>query len=482
MKRGFSMKKLFVGFLAILSVAFLGSCSSKEETKALTHAEYLKAEKGTTVTIEAYIQGKQAWWESDGIGVATFYLQDQDGGYFVYNLPCDKNAYDNDLTIGTKIQVTGQKTDWAGEIEIAGLAEGAEATYTVLKDKKYIATPKDVTAFLGTDTLLDSQNMAVEFKDLYVVAQEDRTSAFYYKYDNSGKDGDDLYLTLSDGVHYLSACVESYLCDKDSEVYNAVKTLAVGDKVNVEAFLYWYNGAQPHVTKVTKTGTNIFTKAQGTNTHAEYAKAENGTPLVIEAFIQGKQAWWENDGIGVASFYLEDNVGGYFAYNLPCTKSDYDTKLTLGKKIRIKGNKTSWAGENEIDGLAPGAEATYEVLEDRYTASPIDATNELGKDSLLQYQNMFAKFKGLTVVAKDKEHVIYYKHNNAGTRGDDIYFDVSDGKTTYTFTVESYLCDENSDCYKAVEALKDGDKIDIEGFLYWYNGVQPHVTKVTPTK
>lgn len=66
------MKKLFVGFLAILSVAFLGSCSSKEETKALTHAEYLKAEKGTTVTIEAYIQGKQAWWESDGIGVATF--------------------------------------------------------------------------------------------------------------------------------------------------------------------------------------------------------------------------------------------------------------------------------------------------------------------------------------------------------------------------------------------------------------------------
>ena len=26
-----------------------------------------------------------------------------------------------------------------------------------------------------------------------------------------------------------------------------------------------------------------------------------------------------------------------------------------------------------------------------------------------------------------------------------------------------------------------GDKIDVEGFLYWYNGAQPHVTAVYPT-
>ena len=471
------MKKIFAGCLALLSIG-LYACKGDTKSSALTHAEYLQAEKSTTVTIEAYIQGKQEWWESDGVGVASFYLQDQDGGYFVYNLPCDKESYDKKLTIGKKIQVTGQKTDWAGEIEIDGLAAGAEATYTILKDKEYVAVPKDVTQDLGTDQLIASQNMAVEFKDMTVLAQSDGVSAFYYKWDNSGKAGDDLYISLTDGENILSACVESYLCDKDTEVYKAVEALQVGDKVDLQGFLYWYEGAQPHVTKVTKKG-NIFAKAEGTNSHEEYVKAQNGDSLVIEAFIQAKQAWWENDGVGVASFYLQDNVGGYFAYNLPCTKAEYDNQLTIGKKVKITGAKTSWAGENEIDGLAPGAEATFEVLDDVYLAQPKDITNLLGDPALLALQNMYVKLQGLTVVAKDKDHVVYYKHNNAGVRGDDIYFDVSDGKNTYTFTVESYLCDENTDCYKAVEALKDGEKIDIEGLLYWYNGAQPHVTKVT---
>ncbi|MDE5546918.1 MAG: hypothetical protein K2I88_05590 [Anaeroplasmataceae bacterium] len=245
------MKTVFAIFVGILSLCLFVSCAKEEESNALTHAEYLAAEKGTTVTIEAYIQGKQSWWESDGVGVASFYLQDQDGGYFVYNLPCTKDDYDKKLTAGTKIQVTGNKTEWSGEVEIDGLSAGAEATYKILNAKKFIANPKDVTDQLGKD-LLASQNMAVTFKNLEVVAQEDGTSAFYYKWDNSGNEGDDLYITLTDGTNTLSAVVESYLCDKDSEVYKAVKGLAVGDKITIEAFLYWYNGAQPHITKVTK--------------------------------------------------------------------------------------------------------------------------------------------------------------------------------------------------------------------------------------
>jgi hypothetical protein len=33
-----------------------------------------------------------------------------------------------------------------------------------------------------------------------------------------------------------------------------------------------------------------------------------------------------------------------------------------------------------------------------------------------------------------------------------------------------------------VEALQVGDVIDAEGFLYWYNGANPHITKVTKAK
>ena len=41
------------------------------------------------------------------------------------------------------------------------------------------------------------------------------------------------------------------------------------------------------------------------------------------------------------------------------------------------------------------------------------------------------------------------------------------------------LCGADSDVYKAVKELKIGDKIDMEGFLYWYEGVNPHITSVT---
>ena len=49
---------------------------------------------------------------------------------------------------------------------------------------------------------------------------------------------------------------------------------------------------------------------------------------------------------------------------------------------------------------------------------------------------------------------------------------------TYTFTVESYLCGPDTDIYKAVKDFHIGDVIDLEGFLYWYEGPNPHITAV----
>ena len=50
---------------------------------------------------------------------------------------------------------------------------------------------------------------------------------------------------------------------------------------------------------------------------------------------------------------------------------------------------------------------------------------------------------------------------------------------TYNFCVESYLCGQDTEVYQAVEALRIGDVINAEGFLYWYEGVNPHITAVT---
>ena len=34
-------------------------------------------------------------------------------------------------------------------------------------------------------------------------------------------------------------------------------------------------------------------------------------------------------------------------------------------------------------------------------------------------------------------------------------------------------------CARVVKNLKIGDTVDMEGFLYWYEGVNPHITSVT---
>ena len=45
--------------------------------------------------------------------------------------------------------------------------------------------------------------------------------------------------------------------------------------------------------------------------------------------------------------------------------------------------------------------------------------------------------------------------------------------------VESYLTGSGTDVYEAVKKLQKGDKVDLEGFCYWFDGLTPHITSVT---
>ena len=157
---------------------------------------------------------------------------------------------------------------------------------------------------------------------------------------------------------------------------------------------------------------------------------------------------------------------------MPCSQEEYEL-LTVGTKIRVTGYKAEWAGEVEI------VDATYEIIEGNYVAEALDVTALLGTEELINYQNQFVSFKGMTVEARDDGAAFNYKWDGSGVDGDDLYFNVSLNGTTYTFTVESYLCDSTTDVYAAVKALEVGQTVDLEGFLYWYEGVNPHITSVT---
>ena len=215
-------------------------------------------------------------------------------------------------------------------------------------------------------------------------------------------------------------------------------------------------------------------KSEGVMTHDEYLAAAVDDEVTIETYVQAKQSWWEDK----ATFYTQDKAGAYFIYNMPCSEEDYE-KLVPGTKIKVTGYKAEWSGEIEVADVS-----SFEIEDGEYIAEPLDVTDLLGKDELIDHQNELVSFKGMTVEAAgqdaDGNDVAYlYNYDGSGSEGDDLYFNVSLNGETYTFTVESYLCDKDSDVYKAVEALNIGDKIDMEGFLYWYEGVNPHITSVT---
>ena len=207
--------------------------------------------------------------------------------------------------------------------------------------------------------------------------------------------------------------------------------------------------------------------------YEEYMAAELDSKVVIEASVQAKQSWWEDK----ATVYAQDEDGAYFLYNMACSKEDYE-KLVPGATIRVTGYKTEWSGEVEI------IDATFEFVDGEFIAEPFDATELLGKDELIDHQNQLATFKGLTVEPAGKDAdgndvAFLYNWDGSGSEGDDLYFNVSYNGQTYSFVVESYLCDASSDVYAAVKALEIGQTIDAEGFLYWYEGVNPHITSVT---
>ena len=196
----------------------------------MTHEEYMAAELDSAVVIETYVQGHQSWWDNK----ITVYCQSPDGAYVLYELQCSEEDAAK-LVPGTKILVNGYKGEWAGEIEVMdGTFEFVEGGDT------FIAEATDVTELLGTEELINHQNEFVAFNGMTVEAIE-------YK---NGEPGDDIYVTLGYNGASYSFCVEVYLTGTDSDVYTTVGTLNVGDVVNVEGFLYWYEGVNPHITAI----------------------------------------------------------------------------------------------------------------------------------------------------------------------------------------------------------------------------------------
>lgn len=213
---------------------------------------------------------------------------------------------------------------------------------------------------------------------------------------------------------------------------------------------------------------DIFAKSEGVLTHAEYLAAEEGSRVTVEAFVQGHQSWWDNK----ITVYAEDKDGGYFFYDMECSEADA-AKLVTGAKIKVTGDKAVWSGQIEL------MDATFEFEDGSYVAPALAIDKLLGTDELESHMNQFISVTGAKVADKGDGAAFFYNWDNSGEDGSsDLYFDVEVEGNIYTFVVRRYLTEPGSEVYETVKNLQVGDTVDIQGFLYWYEGPQPHVTSV----
>ena len=241
------MKKIIaiVILVATLCCALVGCSKVDPNLKSegvMTYAEYNAAALKSTVTIEGFIQAKQAYAEA--YKNTCLYLQDGEGAYFVYRIGCTQEQYDT-FKVGSKIKIVGTKDAWGGEVEIVDIT-----AFEIVGTDTWIAKATDVTSIIHDNAELKKhENKFAVVKDMTVVS-------VVFQNDVAG-DNNDIYLTLSkkdaDGVDKTyEFCVEEALVDFQTAEYKAVSELKAGDVVDVEGFLYWYEDAiNTHVTKVT---------------------------------------------------------------------------------------------------------------------------------------------------------------------------------------------------------------------------------------
>ena len=470
------MKKTVAILLVLAMVFTMAACGKKEEEPTpaadifakgegvMTYAEYEAAAVDSQVTIEAFVQ---ACAYNAQYGNASLFLQDKDGGYYVYrmNVSADDAAK---LVQGAKLKVIGYKSEWSGEVELT------DATFEVLEGT-YVAEAADATYDFYEEGLAKYPNQLVKVTGVQVEPSLDADGnavPFLYNWDGSGAKGSnsDLYFNVSFHGNVFNLTVETDECPEGSDVYKAVEALKIGDTIDFESFIYWYNGPNPHVQKVT------VTKAADAAVSADaFAAAAVDTEVIVEGYVT-KAAY--NEQYGNISFFMQDTQMGYYVYRMNVTPEEA-AKIDTGVKVRVKGYKSEWSGEVEI------IDATFEILDGEYKPAAYDITALLSnEEQLIKHMNKYVAFNNVTVAPSKNaagEDVAYlYNWDGSGAAGSncDLYFNVAVGDQIYNLTVESDECAEGSETYELATQMKIGDVVNLEGVLYWYNGANPHITKV----
>ena len=197
--------------------------------KGLTYAEYYATEAGKTVVVKGVITAIIS--KERGNTVNGFYMQDQDGGYYVYGMVSGQTPESLGLKVGMTVRAAGEKDIYNGTHEIK------DAGVEILDETITAVTPADYTeiftkaAKLSDEALTAKQSTVVTLKGVTVK-------------ENGGSDGSYYYFELAGKKSYVR--ISSSACPLTKDEITAFKAgfeSSFGKVGNVTGIISLYDGS-----------------------------------------------------------------------------------------------------------------------------------------------------------------------------------------------------------------------------------------------
>lgn len=455
-----------------------------ELIEVMDYENFMAAEAGDFVAIEGYVSAKQSWWADK----ATMYLAGENAGegYFIYEMTMTEAEYNNDYKIGAKVRIYGAKTIYAGEHEIMGKDINYDlSTVETAKASNHIV---DITSSVKADDIEKYQNSkftaTLKVKQYPAQAEGSNTTvaangAYAYK---GSEPTDDLYFILVDAAgNELSCCVEKYLTSAYATVKEALMSadFTVGELVEVEGYLYWWEGANPHITSIRFGELDAM--------YETFMSTEDGEEVEVEGYLLGKTTYYNGKcnlylagatAEGYTTKFVENGAEGYYVYDFECTQEQFDA-LTYMCFVNVKGTKALYAGMQEIiNATVTKVSAPLNIGFSALEVADFTLVNEDTIAAMISLEGKIVEYtttSSNTTVSSNK----CYGAKNGGN--DDIYFVLED---TYgnriEFCVERYVDysiygTTYEDYVEILDTLEVGDTVEIQGANYWWYGPNPHV-------
>ena len=241
--------------------------------KELSWSEFCAAADDSAVVIKGIITGI--------VNTDTkheLYLEDKDGGYYVYNLDASKME---GLAVGMEIRVSGIRDTYYGVNQVI------EASVEILNSELAPVTPKDVTDIIKAASTLDDkslhalQSTLVTIKDVVVLGQNAKDSTYY----DFAIDGKISYVRISSSANMLSK--------EDTDAFQAAVAANKTMDANVTGLVSIYNN-NIYLIPVSKDAFSDFHRVE--RTPEEQVEFEKGIMDSVGPITEGGTITLANTG------------------------------------------------------------------------------------------------------------------------------------------------------------------------------------------